>query len=571
MRWKLRGWLPMSSNFPELVFSEDEDFTADRLNLAMQVLDQRLRSLEPFTPSWQQAVNDLRDVGLSRLNDAILPAYNRIQLLSTLGFLFAGSSSEVTLTNDMTATFVIDDETQKELFTPTPFLALTRSSTIDDWAIAQLISYEAATGTLMVQVKAITGNPGPHTDWQIGACAASTMAAMAYFAQIDAARTTVNAAKVATAADRVQTGLDRVQTGTDKVAASNSAAAAAASAALASTWDPTNYALKSYVDGKITALIGTAPSTLDTLQEIAAQMAADESGFAALSTTVSGKLGASNNLSDLTDKAQARINLGVSFANPTSKSGMTAQNGSAVTYMRSDAAPAIDPAIAPTWTNKHIFQWSSGSSYCINVQTYGGLTVYAPDQGSAFITFHRGAYASQFGLDGDNYYRWGGWSDGAGALRMNLSPGGLLYSAGYGANTTAVANQVRAAGDIVYGVSDERLKTNIETITNALDKIRQLRGVTWDQSDLAKELKAPEQPRRKAGLLAQDLQNVLPEAVGLAPFDTDKFGKSKSGLDLLNIYYEQLSGLLVEAVKELADRNDALEARLAKIEAKLGI
>jgi hypothetical protein len=154
---------------------------------------------------------------------------------------------------------------------------------------------------------------------------------------------------------------------------------------------------------------------------------------------------------------------------------------------------------------------------------------------------------------------------------MQCTAAGLLYSNGYGAATTPVANQVRAAGDIVYGVSDVRLKKDIEIITNALEKIRQLRGVTWDQSDLAKELKAPEQPRRKAGLLAQDLQRVLPEAVGLAPFDTDKFGKSKSGLDLLNIYYEQLSGLLVEAVKELADRSDALEARLAAIEAKLGI
>jgi hypothetical protein len=72
----------MSSNYPELVFSDDEDFTADRLNLAMQVLDQRLRSLEPFSPSWEQAVNDLRLVGLSRLNDAILPAYQRIQPFS---------------------------------------------------------------------------------------------------------------------------------------------------------------------------------------------------------------------------------------------------------------------------------------------------------------------------------------------------------------------------------------------------------------------------------------------------------------------------------------------------------
>ncbi|GAB9153146.1 hypothetical protein BDS110ZK17_24630 [Bradyrhizobium diazoefficiens] len=540
----------------------------------MQVLDQRLRSLEPFSPSWEQAVNDLRLVGLSRLNDAILPAYQRIQLLSTLGFLFAGSSSEVTLTQDMTATFVIDDETEKSLFTPTPFLALTRSSTIDDYAIAQLISYEQATGTLMVKVKSITGSPGPFTDWQIGACAASTIAAMAYFTQIDAARNAANVAKAATAADRVQTGLDRTQTGVDRNAAAQSAVAASASADRAGTWDPTNYALKTYVDGKIQALVGTAPATLDTLAEIAAQMQADESGFAALSTTVSGKLTATQNLNDLTDKAQARINLGVTFANPTSKSGLTAVNGSAVTYMRSDAAPAIDPAIAPTWTNKHIFQWNSGATYCINVQTYGGLTIYAPDQGSAFMTFHRGAYASQFGLDGDNYYRWGGWSDGAGGVRMYLSPGGLLYSAGYGASTTPVAGQVRASGDIIYGLSDQRLKADIQIIEDALEKIDQLDGVTWVQSDLAREVGAPVQDRRKAGLLAQQLKKVLPEAVGLAPFDTNKQMKSRTGLNLLNIQYEQVSGLLVEGIKALKRKNDALEDRVARLEAiieKLGV
>lgn len=536
----------------------------------MEVLDKRLRALEPFTPSWQQAVNDLRDVGLSRLNDAILPAYQRIQLLSTLGFLFAGSSSEVTLTNDMTATFIIDGETQKSLFTPTPFLALTRSSTVDDWAIAQLISYEAATGTLMVKVKAITGNAGPHTDWQIGACAGNTAAAMAYFAQIDAARNQSNVAKAATAADRVQTGLDRVQTGLDVTAANIAKEQAQAAASGAGTWDPTNYALKTYVDNAIANLIGAAPSTLDTLQEIAQRFVTDENALNSLTTTVSGKLQKSMNLSDLTDTVAAKANLGISFANPTSKSGLAAVAGSAVTYMRSDAAPAIDVSISPTWTGKHIYQYSSGLSYVHQTSTWGGLSVYAPDQGTAFISYHRGVYAVNAGLDGDNWWRIGGWSDGA-AWRFGVSPAGLMQSAGYGANTTPVASQVRAAGDIIYGVSDVRLKKDIETIENALEKIRQLRGVTWDQSDLAKELKAPDQPRRKAGLLAQDLQKVLPEAVGLAPFDTDKFGRSKSGLDLLNIYYEQLSGLLVEAVKELADRNDALEARLAKLEAKLGV
>jgi hypothetical protein len=303
----------MSSNFPELVFSEDEDFTADRLNSAMQVLDQRLRALEPFTPSWQQAVNDLRDVGLSRLNDAILPAYNRIQLLSTLGFLFAGSSSEVTLTQDMTATFVIDDETQKSLFTPTPFLALTRSSTVDDWAIAQLISYEAATGTLMVLVKTINGDAGPHTDWQIGACAATTIAAMSYFAQIDSARTTVNAAKAATAADRVQTGQDRIQTGTDRLAASQSAAAAAQSALNAQTWNPAGYATITYVNGQIAAVVAAAPSQLDTINELAAALGNDANYAATVTASLGNRLRIDVNNQGLTTTQQGygRINLGL--------------------------------------------------------------------------------------------------------------------------------------------------------------------------------------------------------------------------------------------------------------------
>jgi hypothetical protein len=44
------------------------------------------------------------------------------------------------------------------------------------------------------------------------------------------------------------------------------------------------------------------------------------------------------------------------FANPTAAVGLTAVNGAALTAMRSDAAPPIDQAIAPTWTADHIWQ-----------------------------------------------------------------------------------------------------------------------------------------------------------------------------------------------------------------------
>jgi hypothetical protein len=276
----------MSSNFPELIFSEDEDFTADRLNRAMQVLDTRLRSLEPFTPSWEAAVNDLRAVGLSRLNDAILPAYERIQLLASIGFLSAGSSTELTLVQEQTSVFTIDDETERDLFTPAPFLAITRTSTAADYAIAQLVSYDKITGQLWLKVKAITGNAGPHSDWQIGALAGNTLAAMAYLTQIDDARDTAVSAKDTSTANAAQTAADRVQTGTDAASALASKNAAAASAAAAATWDPASYALKTYVDTAITNLVNGAPGALDTLKELSDALGGD----ANLSATISAAL-----------------------------------------------------------------------------------------------------------------------------------------------------------------------------------------------------------------------------------------------------------------------------------------
>ena len=51
---------------------------------------------------------------------------------------------------------------------------------------------------------------------------------------------------------------------------------------------------------------------------------------------------------------------GVSFANPTASVGLTAVNGVATSAMRSDAAPALDVAITPTWTGQHIFSAAVG-------------------------------------------------------------------------------------------------------------------------------------------------------------------------------------------------------------------
>jgi hypothetical protein len=79
----------------------------------------------------------------------------------------------------------------------------------------------------------------------------------------------------------------------------------------ASTNDSTRIATTAFVQGRIDDIIGTAGSTLDTLGELSASLASDQSGLAALTTEVGTKLAKSSNLSDLSNAATARQNLGV--------------------------------------------------------------------------------------------------------------------------------------------------------------------------------------------------------------------------------------------------------------------
>ena len=109
--------------------------------------------------------------------------------------------------------------------------------------------------------------------------------------------------------------------------------------------------------------------------------------------------------------------------------------------------------------------------------------------------------------------------------------------------------------DITSNYSDIRLKENIRPIENALAKLETLRGVSFDYKEANESIGY--EPFRKSdiGLIAQEVEKVLPDAVEIAPFDLDpetgKDKKSKSGEDYLTLRYERLVPLLVQAVKEL--------------------
>ena len=87
------------------------------------------------------------------------------------------------------------------------------------------------------------------------------------------------------------------------------------------TNDSTRIATTAFVQGRIDDVIGNAGSTLDTLGELSASLASDQSGLAALTTTVGTKLAKSSNLSDLSNAATARANLGVEIGTDVQAAG----------------------------------------------------------------------------------------------------------------------------------------------------------------------------------------------------------------------------------------------------------
>ena len=135
-------------------------------------------------------------------------------------------------------------------------------------------------------------------------------------------------------------------------------------------------------------------------------------------------------------------------------------------------------------------------------------------------------------------------------------------SIGINVTPSATNGRLDAGNDVVAYSSDKRLKENIRPIEDALIKIDKLSGFTYSWNEKANELAGFVKEDRLAGLFAQDVQEVLPEAVKLAPFDNDGGDESISGENYLTIQYEKVVPLLVQAIKELKEEVDELKKEI---------
>ena len=136
-------------------------------------------------------------------------------------------------------------------------------------------------------------------------------------------------------------------------------------------------------------------------------------------------------------------------------------------------------------------------------------------------------------------------------ITSSVSDGDMLFKGNDGGSgITALTLDMSAAGAATFNndvtaFSDKRLKTDISPIENALEKVMQMQGVYYKRNDV-------ENAKTQVGVLAQDMETIVPEVVMTA----DDEMQTKS------VDYGKLTAVLMEAVKELSNEVKHLKQQI---------
>lgn len=238
----------------------------------------------------------------------------------------------------------------------------------------------------------------------------------------------------------------------------------------------------------------------------------------------------------LADKVKVNASTSTSFYNMLWNSGDTLYNSDGLTIRPSDGYTRVKHGLLGGNFLSHntVGQLAVANTAKRSAGLYGlydaAKTAQIWSMGTGYKIDDNGAnFGNLYGLAYKHTNNPEQGTMGAGHQMVWCQNGVVYASIG---NDIWAKNNIYAKGN-VSGFSDKRLKKNFEVIENALDKVLSLTGLTYDRIDLDDE--------RQAGLIAQEVQKVLPEVVS-------QYGK------YLTISYGNFVALLVNAIKELAER-----------------
>ena len=154
------------------------------------------------------------------------------------------------------------------------------------------------------------------------------------------------------------------------------------------------------------------------------------------------------------------------------------------------------------------------------------------------VRFHDGSTLIGFiNMDSDNI-----------TLKSEVSDKDIIFQGNDGGSgITALTLDMSGAGAATFNndvtaFSDKRLKTDIKNIDNALSKVMKMQGVYYKRNDI-------DDAKEQVGVLAQDIEEVLPQVVLTADDDF----KTKS------VDYGKICSVLIEAIKDLKQQVDELK------------
>ena len=153
------------------------------------------------------------------------------------------------------------------------------------------------------------------------------------------------------------------------------------------------------------------------------------------------------------------------------------------------------------------------------------------------------------------------YASGAISIGQNVGTSNHVQFHCLGVGTPASTNggEIRATADITaYYSSDARLKENVVEIDEAINKVKQIRGVEFDWSQEYLDAKGGEDNyfvrKHDVGVIAQEIETVLPEVVGTREDGTKA------------VKYDRIVALLIQAVKEQQSEIDDLKSQINSIQ-----
>lgn len=224
----------------------------------------------------------------------------------------------------------------------------------------------------------------------------------------------------------------------------------------------------------------------------------------------------------------------------TKTAGVVTVNASVISVDWSEIQNKPDPVITVTLTgdvtgsgNATLTDLASGTISFATTIAANSVALGTDTTGNYVAGLTAGTGVTISGTAGE------GWSPTVAIGQAVATSSNVQFnSLGVGTAGSGTAGEIRATNQVVAYYSDDRLKTKLGTIENALDKVMSLEGFYYEANQTAKDLGY--EVKREVGVSAQSVQVVLPEVVKEAPI-SDEY---------LTVQYERLVPLLIQAIKE---------------------